>query len=91
MITKNNNIVSYHQSPLFKWCEKHIPYWPFIFKNKRQRVKCRWFFRYFHMRKANNDLTKSLMKIYKNHQKPDYTKINYDFDDLYWELETKKN
>ena len=91
MITKKNSFICYHQSPLFKWCEKHIPYWPFIFKNKRQRVKCRWFFRYFHMRKANNDLTKSLMKIYKNYQKPDYTKINYDFDDLYWELETKKN
>lgn len=54
-------------------------------------VKCRWFFRYFHMRKACKNLTKSLMKLYKNQTKPDYTKINYDLENLYWELETKKD
>ena len=91
MITKKNNFICYHQSTLFKWCEKHIPYLPIIFKNKRQRVKCRWFFRYFHMRKACKNLTKSLMKLYKNQTKPDYTKINYDLENLYWELETKKD
>ena len=91
MVTKKGNFICYHQSPLFKWCEKHIPYLPLIFKNKRQRIKCRWFFRYYHMRKASEDLTKSLIKLYENNPKPDYTKFNFNFEDLYWKLETKKN
>lgn len=31
------------------------------------------------------------MKSYKNQTKPDYTKINYNLENLYWELETKKD
>lgn len=42
------------------------------------------------MRKASEDLTKSLIKLYENNPKPDYTKFNFNFEDLYWELETKK-
>ena len=40
---------------------------------------------------ASEDLTKSLIKLYENNPKPDYTKFNFNFEDLYWKLETKKN
>lgn len=89
MIIKKNNHICYVQSPFFRWCEQTIPYLPFIFKNKRQRVKCRWFFRYHHLWKAERDMVLRLQKYYAN--KVDYNKI--DVESLipeYWDVKVKK-
>ena len=82
-----NNCVTYVQSPFFKWCEHVIPYLPFIFKNKRQRVKCRQYFRYYHLRQVSTALVEALQKCqakpFKTYLKPE----EYDFE---WELTTDR-
>lgn len=85
MVIKKNNYIAYVQSPFFKWCEKKIPYLPFIFKNKRQRVKCRWFFRYYHLRKINDILVNTLTSMQAT--PINYSKINVEnLIPEYWEI-----
>ena len=82
---KNNNIgiVIHKQSWFFHLFENTIPYLPFIFKNKRERVKARNYFRYKHMRKAQEIYTKSLIK---NVCKPvDWKNIDIELPE-YWEI-----
>ena len=77
MTNKKIKINSYHQSKLFKKLEK-FAYSPFPFKNKRQRVKWRKFFKYYHLRKADKDLTKILMKLPK--PKSDFSKLSEEIN-----------
>lgn len=86
---KKIKIISYHQSNLFKKLEK-LAYSSLPFKNKRQRVKWRRFFKYYHLRKANNDLTKTLIKSLS--PKPDFSKLSEEIsktiDESFWDIKT---
>lgn len=87
MIVQSNNCIAYVQSPLFKCCEHVIPYLPFIFKNKRERVKCRWFFRYYHMQQAQEAIVEMLMTYTAEPYKPP----KLDFEDMEWDLTTDRS
>lgn len=83
--SKLNKISVHKQSRLFKWCEKTIPYLPFIFKNKRQRVKCRCFFKYNWFWKVQKQLIKTLQNLHK----PNYVNISKEINYFpEWELKT---
>lgn len=83
---KMGNVSCRHQSKFFKICEKTIPYLPFIFKNKRQRVKCRWYFRYHWWEKCEKEISNILLK--SEIQPIDWKNIEIDIPE-YWELHTK--
>ena len=76
--------VSYRgQSKFFRFCEKTIPYLPLIFKDKRQRVKCRQYFRYHWWRKCEKEITDILLNATA---KPvDWGKIELNLPE-YWEI-----
>ena len=92
MIKYNNlgKIYSCHQSALYRWCEKHIPYWPIPFISKRTRVKIRWYFKHHWWNKVSRRLFKTLKKLSKSRG---YRPVKYIVPDnliFEWELITKK-
>lgn len=81
-----SHFVTYKQTPLEKYLEHTIPYLPFIFKNLRERVRCKWFFKYGYLRRFDNDMMEVLGKV---QAKPvDLSKI--EFEPFEWEIITKK-
>ena len=86
---KLNAITICKRSRLYGWCARHIPYWPLPFKNKRQRVKCRQYFLWHHLRKLQNEMTAMLNATHAN--KIDYEEVGKLFDDmsLEWEIVRK--
>ena len=91
---KKIKFVSYHQSKFFKKLEK-LAYSPLPFRNKRQRVKWRKFFRYYHLRKADRDFTRTLMRTISKNPKPYLAKlseeINKAIQESFWNIETHWN
>lgn len=73
------------KSKLCDWCERHIPYWPLPFKNKRQRVRCRQYFRWYHLRKLQKKMTTILNSSLA--KKIDYDAVGKLFDDMPFEWE----
>lgn len=92
---KKFKIISHHQTVLFKILEKFIPYTYLLFGKKtiktlRKVVKLKWFFKYFHLRRVERLLTKTLNKTKANYI--DFAKY-YDVvsktigeNDIYWEV-----
>ena len=82
----NQKIKTYKQTPLEKYLENVIPYLPFIFKNLRERVRCKWYFKYAYLRRFDNEMVELLSSM---QAKPvDYSKI--EFEPFEWELVTKR-
>ena len=86
------HIHSFHQSALFHWCEKHIPYWPIPFISKRTRVKIRWYFKHHWWNKVNRRMVRTLMKLSKSRgYKPAKYVIPDGLEAIEWEIIAKNN
>lgn len=78
------------RSRLYGWCERHIPYWPLPFRDKRQRVRCRQYFRWHHLRKLQKKMTALLGSSLA--KKIDYEGIAKLFEEMPFEWEiTRKD
>ena len=77
------------RSRLYDWCARHVPYWPLPFRDKRQRVRCRQYFRWRHLRKLQKKMTALLGSSLA--KKIDYEGIGKLFDDMpiEWEIVRK--
>jgi len=82
---KLNAITVCKRSKLYEWCARHIPYWPLPFKDKRQRVKCRQYFCWHHLRKLQKKMVAMLNATHIS--KIDYEGVGKLFDDMPFEWE----
>ena len=84
-IPKLNNITVCKRSRLYDWCARHIPYWKLPFKDKRQRVRCRQYFRWHYLRK----LQKKMVAMFNatHFSKIDYGSVGKLFTDMPFEWE----
>ena len=81
------NFIVYKQTPLEKFLERTIPYLPFIFKDLRERVRCKWRFKYAYLQRVDDDLMSVLSTV---KAKPiDLSEV--DIMPFEWEISLKRN
>lgn len=84
-LPKSNIVTVCKRSRLYDWCARHIPYWSLPFKDKRQRVRCRQYFRWHHLRKLQKKMTAMFNSTHIG--KIDYESIGKLFDGMPFEWE----
>lgn len=84
-LPKLNTVAACKKSKLCDWCERHIPYWPLPFKDKRQRVRCRQYFRWHHLRKLQKKMVAMLNATHIS--KIDYGGVDKLLNDMPFEWE----